>query len=279
MDCYTVVFACTAWRYPVMTMAPPSKPTPTGLTRPVAIELRDVNRANEELREASAEDTIRWADRYFPGALIMSSSFGAQSAVMLHLLSVAAPHVPVILVDTGYLFPETYRFADEVTRKLGLDLRVYGPSMTPARMEALHGKLWTQGQEGHERYGQLMKVEPMDRAIRELGAKAWLAGLRKDQSDSRASLDKVVLQNGMVKVHPIVDWTRQDVGRYLAQHELPWHPLVEKGYASIGDTHSTRPITAGEDERSGRFHGFAEECGLHVPQDTREDDSMASADL
>jgi phosphoadenosine phosphosulfate reductase len=191
-----------------------------------------------------------------------------------------APGIPVILIDTGFLFPETYRFADELTQRLKLNLKVYQSPISPARMVALHGPLWEQGREGLDKYDRMRKVEPMQRALKELDAAAWLAGLRSQQTDHRKTLATVGLQNGIYKVHPILRWTTKDVHAYLKKHDLPYHPLYEKGYPSIGDWHSTRAIT-GEDahERETRFRGLKQECGLHLPASEAEDASRESSGL
>jgi phosphoadenosine phosphosulfate reductase len=225
----------------------------------------DLAAVNASLASATAEDRISWAAREFGDGLVLSSSFGAQAAVMLSLATRILPNIPVVLIDTGYLFPETYRFADELTAKLKLNLKVYQPAMSAAWLEARHGKLWEQGLEGLTRYNQIAKVEPMQRALKDLGARAWLAGLRRVQSSTRENLDIVGLQDGRVKVHPIIDWTDRDVHRYLTKHGLGYHPLWDQGYVSIGDTHSTRPLTAELTPEQTRFFGLKRECGLHEP--------------
>lgn len=233
---------------------------------------------NSQLDGNSAEDIIRWASETFGDGLAMTSSFGAQSAVMLHLVTRVLPDLPIILIDTGYLFPETYKFVQDLTKRLSLNLKVFGPRVMPARYEALHGRTWEYA-EGLSHYHEVFKVEPLQRALEELNVTAWLAGLRSDQTDHRSTLRTVEKQDGLYKVHPILNWSRKDIGEYLAKHNLPYHPLVEKGYASIGDTHSTRPISDGQDERDGRFGGFAQECGIHIPQTKEENESLGSSGL
>ena len=251
------------------------KPTPMHMTASSTIQLDSIN---PELGGKSAEQIIRWASEAFGDGLAMTSSFGAQSAVMLHLVTRVVPDIPIILIDTGYLFPETYHFVNDLTKRLSLNLKVYSPRVTPARYEALHGKTWEYA-EGLDHYHQIFKVDPLQRALEELQVKAWLAGLRSDQTDHRKSLRIVEMQDGLYKVHPILSWSTKDVHEYLKANDLPYHPLVEKGYASIGDTHSTRPITDGQDEREGRFNGLAQECGIHIPQSKDEDDSRVSSGL
>jgi len=217
----------------------------------------------DRLEKAPAEERVRWALERFRPNVVLSSSFGAQSAVMLHLVTRQWPEIPVVLVDTGYLFPETYQFVDQLTERLKLNLKVYRAPVSPAWQEARWGKLWEQGVEGIERYNQFNKVEPMQRAIRELGARGWITGVRRQQAKSRADAAVVRLQNGIVKVQPIVDWTDRHVYQYLTLHDLPYHPLWEKGYVSIGDVHTTRPLTGEMTEEQTRFFGLKRECGLH----------------
>jgi phosphoadenosine phosphosulfate reductase len=222
-----------------------------------------LNEIGAKLEGQTAEERVTWALEHFRPDVILSSSFGAQAAVSLHLVSRQWAGIPVVLIDTGYLFPETYRFVDELTKRLALNLKVYRPATSPAWQEARWGKLWEQGAEGIARYNEYNKVEPMQRALRELGARGWITGLRRQQSRSRANLGVLALQNGVVKIQPIVDWTDRQVFQYLTKHDLPYHPLWEKGYVSIGDTHTTRPLSAGMTEEETRFFGLKRECGLH----------------
>jgi phosphoadenosine phosphosulfate reductase len=255
------------------------EPGPGTLGASRSNEALDLDRVNAELAGASAEDIVRWALGHFPGSLLATSSFGAESAVMLHLLHRVGARIPVVFLDTGYLFPETYQFADELQRRFDLDVRVYGPSMTPARMEALHGRLWDGTEAERAKYAQLTKIEPMDRALSELGARAWMAGLRQGQTAHRASLRVVEKIDGVYKVHPILRWSQLAIERYMDAHDLPYHPLVPFGYLSIGDTHSTIPVAQGEDSRSGRQLGASRECGIHLPRNEQEDASLKSSGL
>jgi phosphoadenosine phosphosulfate reductase len=225
----------------------------------------DTAAADRRLSSATAEERVRWAVEQFGSSLVMSTSFGAQSAAMLHLVTRIAPDIPVVFVDTGYLFPETYGFADLLAARLRINLRVYRAVESPAWIEARHGRLWEQGEAGIDAFNQIVKVEPMRRALNELGARAWLAGLRRAQSGTRERLPVVGVQDGRVKVLPIVTWTDDDVHRYLTENGLPYHPLCEKGYVSIGDIHTTRPLTAGITAEETRFFGIKRECGLHDP--------------
>ena len=189
----------------------------------------DLTAVNLDLASADAMDVVTWAAATFGKGLVMSTSFGIQSAVMLHLVTQGVPDIPVIWVDTGYLPPQTYGLAEELTERLRLNLQVYQSPMSPARMEALHGKLWSQPDvESLNRYHQLRKVEPMQRALKVLQATAWLAGLRRDQTGYRQTLRRVDLQGERYKVHPILSWSAKDIYLYLTQHDCPTIPCLIK---------------------------------------------------
>ncbi|KAI3489672.1 hypothetical protein L1887_46727 [Cichorium endivia] len=218
---------------------------------------------NAHLEKLDAEGRVAWALENLPGDYVLSSSFGIQAAVSLHLVNQIRPDIPVILTDTGYLFPETYQFIDELTDKLKLNLKVYRATESAAWQEARYGKLWEQGVEGIEKYNEINKVEPMNRALKELNAQTWFAGLRREQSGSRATLPVLAVQRGVFKVLPIIDWDNRTVYQYLQKHGLKYHPLWDQGYLSVGDTHTTRKWEPGMAEEETRFFGLKRECGLH----------------
>jgi phosphoadenosine phosphosulfate reductase len=218
---------------------------------------------NGQLEQLSAQERVSWALENLPGDYVLSSSFGIQAAVSLHLVTQQRPDLPVILTDTGYLFPETYQFIDALTEQLKLNLQVYRAAESAAWQEARYGKLWEQGVEGIERYNLLNKVEPMNRALSELKAKTWFAGLRREQSGSRGDLPVLAIQRGVFKFLPIIDWDNRTVYQYLKENGLSYHPLWDQGYLSVGDTHTTRKWEPGMSEEETRFFGLKRECGLH----------------
>ena len=226
-------------------------------------EAIDLDVLNRRMEPNTPLKRIEFCLEVFGDHLVLSSSFGIQSAVMLHMATQIAPEMPIIFVDTGYHFTETYRFVEELKQRLQLNLHVYQPLMTAARQEALFGKRWEKGLHSLEAYNQMNKVEPMNRALRELNARAWLTGLRREQSHNRAMLNYIQLQGKTYKIHPILEWTNKEIHQYLTQHDLPYHPLWEKGYVSIGDWHSTKPLQPGMQENETRFDGLKRECGLH----------------
>ncbi|KAB7898302.1 phosphoadenylyl-sulfate reductase [Rouxiella sp. S1S-2] len=225
-----------------------------------ALALAEVN---GQLEKLSAEQRVSWALENLPGEFSLSSSFGIQAAVCLHLVTRQRPDIPVILTDTGYLFPETYQFIDALTEQLNLNLKVFRAEHSPAWQEARYGKLWEQGVEGIEKYNLINKVEPMNRALDTLGAQTWFAGLRREQSGSRANLPVLAVQRGVFKILPIIDWDNRQIFQYLKQHGLSYHPLWDEGYLSVGDTHTTKKWEEGMSEEETRFFGLKRECGLH----------------
>ena len=224
---------------------------------------RALDALNQWLGTLAAEARVEWALQNAPGAHVLSSSFGAQAAVSLHLLTHQQPDLPVVLIDTGYLFPETYRFVDELRERLALNLKVYSPRQSAAWQEAREGRLWEQGVGGIDRYNQSRKVEPMQRALQELGAGSWFAGLRRSQARTRATIRFAERRDGRWKFHPLADWSDRDVGQYLRRLDLPYHPLWDQGYISIGDVHTTHRWEPGMDAEATRFFGLKRECGLH----------------
>ena len=227
------------------------------------LEGKTLDEVNAELEALTPEERVAWAIEHLPGEHALSSSFGIQSAMLLHMVTQVKPDIPVILTDTGYLFDETYRFIDEMTERLNLNLKVYKAEMSPAWQEARYGKRWEQGIEGIEDYNKQNKVEPMQRALTELNIGTWFAGLRREQSRSRADLGVLRIQNGRYKVHPVINWRNKDVYQYLKKHNLPYHPLWDKGYMSVGDWHTSQPLLPGMTEEETRFNGLKRECGLH----------------
>jgi phosphoadenosine phosphosulfate reductase len=218
---------------------------------------------NDWLASVDAETRVRWALENLPGPYALSSSFGAQAAVSLHLVARAQPDIPVILIDTGYLFPETYQFIEQLRKDLRLNIQTFSGVQTVAEFESEYGRLWEQGREGLDKYLELRKVEPMRRALATLGTRTWFAGLRRSQAESRAKLNPLEVRDGRFKVHPIFDWSDRDVYLYLKAHGLPYHPLWDKGYVSIGDWHSTKALHEVDSAEELRFAGLKRECGIH----------------
>jgi phosphoadenosine phosphosulfate reductase len=210
-------------------------PDPPFVPDPAVADAATLARINTWLEARDADARVQWALDTRP-ARMLSTSF-AQAAVSLHLLTAHKPGIPVILIDTGYLFAETYRFADQLIERFDLNLKIFRPTISRAWMEARHGELWNDGRAGIERYNALRKVEPMKRALAELGVRTWFAGLRRNQSEPGRHADPARAKDA--GFHPLADWSDRDVWQYMKKHDLPYNPLWHEGYVSIGDYHTT----------------------------------------
>ncbi|MBC7980065.1 MAG: phosphoadenylyl-sulfate reductase [Armatimonadetes bacterium] len=228
------------------------------------IDSVQLSRELENLRAGQRLELLygRLGDR-----LVASTSFGLQAAVMLKLLHDHAPKVPVVFIDTGYLFQETYQYAETLMEMFPLDYRVYVPTISAARMQALWGNLWENGKADADRYGVITKMEPMNRALREIGGDAWISGLRRAHSVTREERAFAEQQKRTLKLYPILDWADAQVDVFYHQHDLPKHPLAEQGYVTMGDWHSTVPSLNGTADGT-RFNGEKYECGLHLDSGT-----------
>jgi len=231
-------------------------PTPVELGNPTNAtlmpdlgELAEVSRSFES-KPASA--VIEWAADRFADRLVLAASF--QDCVLIDLMAKAAPGVEVVFLDTQYHFAETLWFVEQVRAKYDLDLTVMRPKATL-------DDLW---HSDPDQCCRVRKVEPLERALR--GRAGWMTGLRRDEATSRATTPIVAydIGRGLVKVNPLATWTDIDVQGYIRDHDLPVHPLAERGYSSIGCWPCTRPVGDGEDARAGRWSGSDKtECGLH----------------
>ncbi|APD49486.1 MULTISPECIES: phosphoadenylyl-sulfate reductase [Synechococcaceae] len=218
---------------------------------------------------------LRWGLQTFGDSFALTTSFGIQSAVLLHMVSRISAAIPVIWVDTGYLPAETYRYAETLCQLLKLNLQVAQPEQSSARMEALHGRLWETGRlEDMDLYLRMRKVEPLDRMFEQLQVHGWASGVRGNQTDHRRAMRPLDSVRGRWSLRPLLSWTSRDVFYYMQDQALPHHPLFEQGYSTVGDWHSSGPDAGsdpGEDgqredgQRGSRFAGLRQECGIHLP--------------
>lgn len=228
----------------------------------------EVARLNSRFEGKSAQEILRFAlTEGFSGDIAMVSSFGADSAVLLHMVSEIKASTPVLMVDTNKLFPETLRYRDKLAAHLGLtDVRAHRPTKADLAKEDPAGMLWMSDTDicCHVR-----KVLPLDRALEGFGA--WISGRKRHQSATRAEIDVFEVEDGRVKVNPLVDWTAAEVLAYAREHDLPPHPLVAQGFPSIGCLPCTSKVEEGEDPRAGRWRGQEKtECGIHITSHGRE---------
>jgi len=216
-----------------------------------------------DLEGVTAPERMEWAILNYPGKILLTTSFGAQSAAFLHLATQIKKDLPLLFIDTGYHFPETLEFAQELTKKLNLNLQTVRPLLAPEEIEQKHGKLWEMGPKGLEKFHEIVRVEPMQRAMNQINPSLWVAGLRRTSADSRKELSVVSHNQSRIKLLPILDWTDRQVGEYLRQHSLPYHPLWSKGYISIGDRVTTKRLDEVNDPAQLRHFGWKRECGIH----------------
>jgi phosphoadenosine phosphosulfate reductase len=202
----------------------------------------------------TAEELLAWAADEFGDRLCLTCSWQRQSSALVHMVSELDLDVDVVELDTLVLFPETYETRDRLVERYGLNLKSFRP-IDPI------DRLW---ETDPDRCCGIRKVEPLERALSGYGA--WITGIRREQSPTRANAQKVEWSEryGVWKVQPLVDWDAKRVQAYLHVNEVPYNPLHDRGYPSIGCTHCTRPVAAGEDERAGRWAGSGKlECGIH----------------
>jgi len=219
--------------------------------------------ATRELDGKSPQDVLRWAVAEFADRLTMATAFGAEGCCLIHMLSEIEADVRVFNLDTGYQFPETLELRERIKDRYGIEVEYIRPEMTVAEYEEEHGGPLYRHRPDQCCYDR--KVLPLRRAL--VGYEAWISAIRRDQTSDRQKADVVQwdAKFNLVKVNPLLSWTRKDVWAFIAKHEVPYNPLHDQGYPSIGCWPCTQPVREGEDERSGRWAGSGKkECGLHV---------------
>lgn len=224
-------------------------------------EARTIARINEKYERLSPLDILDHAfQESLFGEMCAVSSFGAESAVLLHMISVVSPSTPVVLIDTGKLFGETLRYSTLLQHRLGLeDVRHAHPKRAAVeRLDPL-GKLSGQAP---DQCCQLRKTDVLERALAPFDT--WINGRKRHQNDQRSLLSIVERDSSRLKLTPLANWSPQEIASYHSLHDLPDHPLLSKGYGSIGCFPCTSKVQAGEDPRSGRWNGIDKtECGIH----------------
>lgn len=237
-------------------------PLPTDPHHPLALA-----RANARLEAASPQEVLAFALAAFGSRIALASSFGLEDVVLVDMLHRTGQPFRVFYLDTDVLFPETYDLIERVRRRYGIALERLSPRLSLGAQAERHGDaLWAREP---DRCCAIRKVEPLTRAL--AGLDAWITGIRRDQTPARAHAGRIEWDSAhaLAKVNPLAPWTIEQVWRYVRANDVPYNPLHDRGYPSIGCTHCTRPVGAGEDPRAGRWAGFAKtECGLHVAQPT-----------
>ncbi len=218
--------------------------------------------ANERLAQAGPQEILRWAVERFHPRLTMATAFGAEGCVILHMLAEIEPRVRVFNLDTGYQFAETLVLRQRIADRYGIEVELVGSDTAVADYEKQHaGPVYLSNPDQccYDR-----KIVPLRRAL--VGYDAWITAIRADQSRDRATAQAVSRDHkfGLVKVNPLLRWTRRDVWAFIVSRQVPYNPLHDQGFPSIGCWPCTRPVQDGDDERAGRWAGQAKtECGLH----------------
>src|SRR5262245_32732696 len=222
----------------------------------------EISRENERLEGAEPQEILRWATERFAPRFTMATAFGPEGMVLIHMLAEIAPETPIFNLDTGYQFQETLELREQVKRRYGIAVEMKRADTTVEEYERQHG-------------GPVYRTNPdqccFDRKVKVLeqavvGMHAWASAIRRDQSPDRADAPIVGWDKkfSLVKVSPLANWTKQKVWGFITEHDIPYNPLHDQGYTSIGCWPCTRAVLLGEDERAGRWSGFAKtECGLH----------------
>lgn len=229
----------------------------------VVLTAEQIKEANARLEQASAAEILRWATQTFFPRLTMATAFGAEGCCILHLLAEIQPRVRIFNLDTGYQFAETLELREKIYQRYDIQVELIRPEMTVEEYEREHGGPLYRirpDQCCHDR-----KILPLKQAIK--GYDAWISAIRRDQTDHRAKASVVQwdAKFGLIKVNPLLNWTRSDVWRFILEHKIPYNPLHDQGYPSIGCWPCTAPVGEGVHERAGRWAGSGKkECGLHV---------------
>lgn len=242
---------------------PDSSPKAAHGLEPTPELLAELREQSERLETATPQEILSWANERFAPKFTMATAFGPEGMVILHMLADVAPQTPIFNLETGYQFPETLALRDRVAQRYGIEVELKRPEQTVAEYEATHG-------------GPIYKTAPdqccFDRKIKVLhravaGMHAWASAIRRDQSPDRAKAPIVGWDKkfGLVKVSPLANWTKAQVWKLITDHDIPYNPLHDQGYTSIGCWPCTRAVMFGEDERAGRWSGTGKtECGLHT---------------
>ena len=221
--------------------------------------------ASDAFESQQPQDVLKDAIKRFAPKIVVACSFGAEDVVLVDMVHRIDPSIPLFYLDTDFLFPETYETRDRIIQQYALKpaqvIQVQS-LLTPDQQAAQHGPaLWSTEP---DRCCQLRKVEPLTRVLK--GYDAWITGIRRDQSPTRANAGLIEWDSKfqLVKVNPLARWTWADVWTYIKVYEVPYNPLHDQNYPSIGCTHCTAPVAPGEDPRAGRWKTFTKtECGLH----------------
>ena len=231
-------------------------------------DLKDnLKKYNKQLLDMTAQEILIWGYEKFGNQFAITTSFGIQSSVLLNILTQSGlqKKIKIFWIDTGYLPQETYHYAQKLINDLSLEIEVLQSEISPARMEALHGKLWeTNKASDLDKYHELRKIKPLENALENYNIQCWASGIRSSQTEDRNKMNFLDLIRQRLSLRPLLNWTNKDIFYYMEENNLPAHPLFIKGYSTVGDWHSSSPDSVEIKGRSTRFGGIKQECGIHI---------------
>ena len=231
-------------------------------------DLKDnLKKYNQQLLDMTAQEILIWGYEKFGNQFAITTSFGIQSSVLLNILSQSGlqKKIKIFWIDTGYLPQETYHYAQKLINDLSLEIEVLQSELSPARMEALYGKLWeTNKASDLDKYHELRKIKPLENALEKYNIQCWASGIRSSQTEDRNKMNFLDLIRQRLSLRPLLNWTNKDIFYYMEENNLPAHPLFSKGYSTVGDWHSSSQDGIDIKGRSTRFGGIKQECGIHI---------------
>ena len=236
-------------------------------TQPIKKTKYHIEQFNDELINLSSLEILEWSLKKFGNNLAFTTSFGIQSSVLLNLIQSSSlkNKVKIFWIDTGYLPAETYKYADQIINKFSLEVDVLQSKISPARMEALYGKLWESAKSKDlDTYHKIRKIDPLEEALKKYSITCWASGVRAQQTENRSNMQLIDCIRNRFALRPLLNWSKKDIYYYMEENNLPQHPLFYKGYSSVGDWHSSQSETNAIKGRETRFGGIKEECGLHT---------------
>ena len=227
----------------------------------------NLRKYNQELVNMKPQEMLTWGYEKFDNQFAITTSFGIQSSVLLNMVSQSGlqKNIKIFWIDTGYLPQETYHYAQKLINDLSLEIEVLQSELSPARMEALHGKLWeTNKASDLDKYHELRKIKPLENALEKYNIQCWASGIRSSQTEDRNKMNFLDLIRQRLSLRPLLNWTNKDIFYYMEENNLPAHPLFIKGYSTVGDWHSSSPDGINIKGRATRFGGIKQECGIHI---------------
>ena len=222
---------------------------------------------NKKLKDMTPKEIILWGYKNFDNHFAITTSFGIQSSVILHMVHQYSleKKIKIFWIDTGYLPSETYKYAERLINDLSLEIEVLQSELSPARMESLYGKLWeTNKSSDLDKYHDIRKIKPLENALDKNDIFCWASGVRSEQTNNRNKMNFVDVIRKRLALRPLLNWKNKDIFYYMKENQLPSHPLFSKGYSTVGDWHSSSPESIDNEGRTTRFGGMKQECGIHT---------------